>query len=129
MAEYIINTATKINEKWRAFILLIAIMFHIVKKEEEIKHKKKEPQKQGPECWSREHLHDWHENTLDKLEKIPEVEHYKEYIRMEHFARQRRIQEMEIAARKAERRMTNPKKASKTHRSHKQVHVRKRRGY
>lgn len=48
-----------------------------------------------PDMFDRSHLHDWHNRTLADLEPIPEVEAYKNYIRMESAARHQRMLDFE----------------------------------
>ena len=74
-----------------------------------------------PDMFDRSHLHDWHDRTLDKEPKIPEVEHYKAYIKAESYARQKRMAEYEEELRKEEYIRNHKKQHSRKtkHQSHK----------
>lgn len=65
----------------------------------EVPKEKSEKAALSIENFSRDHLHDWHNNTLDKEPVIPEVERYKQYILAESAARRKRIEDMERATR------------------------------
>ena len=96
---------------WGSILHLICLKLKLQPKE---KPSVKANSVQSPENWDRSHLHDWHENTLDKLEPIPEVERYKAYIKMESASRKQRILEEELKELKEEqRRNRNQKKRHK----------------
>lgn len=65
--------------------------------------------------FDRSHLRDWHTRTLADEEPIPEVEHYKEYIRNESEARKHR----ELVAEKHAQRVKHEKESKGSNKSRK----------
>ena len=79
---------------WKTILGIILIKLNIKKPKEEEKRKPFDITNTS-DC-DRTRLHDWHNNTIDKLEPIPEVERYKEYVKNESIARAQRIRQSQV---------------------------------